>query len=150
MYDIKILNSMNNINDNKVNNVFECNLPHDMLNPYKHTKNINSHYSPILHVCMDTRNIKARFNNFRILLYSGYSSTIVMRWTIKNFNLNKTMWCNGIRKRVISQLIWMLKLILPYHKLVRRKLWHETVMWMTPLREVMIWSWVGIYEHNLG
>ena len=91
MYDIKILNSMNNINDNKVNNVFECNLPHDMLNTYKHTTNINSHYSPILHVCMDTRNIKARFNNFRILLYSGYSSTILMRWLIKNFNQNKTM-----------------------------------------------------------
>ena len=45
---------MNRIHDNKVNNIAECNLLHDMINPSKHTKNINSHYSPILHVCMNT------------------------------------------------------------------------------------------------
>ena len=36
--DIKILNSMNSINDNEVNNIDEYNLLHNTLNTYKHTK----------------------------------------------------------------------------------------------------------------
>ena len=41
------------IHDNEVNNIAECNLLHDIINPHKRAKNINIHYSPILHVCMD-------------------------------------------------------------------------------------------------
>ena len=61
---MKIPNGMNHIHDNKVNKIAECNLLHDMLNPSKCTKNINIHYSPILHGCMNTRKGKAKFNDF--------------------------------------------------------------------------------------
>ena len=47
---MKSLNSMNLIHDNKLNNIAEFNLFHDILNPSKHTKSINSHYSPILYL----------------------------------------------------------------------------------------------------
>ena len=43
------------IHDNKVKNIAECNLLHDIINNPKRAKNINSHYSPILHGCMNTR-----------------------------------------------------------------------------------------------
>ena len=49
IYDMKILKSTNRIHDNKLNKIYECNLLHDILNPSKRTKNINFHYSPILH-----------------------------------------------------------------------------------------------------
>ena len=39
---------------------------------------MDSHYSTIIHGCMNTRKGKAKFKDFRILLDSGYSSTIVM------------------------------------------------------------------------
>ena len=69
---------MTRIHDNELNNIAECNLLHDMINTPKHTKNLISHYSPILHGFMNTRKSKERFKNFRILLDSGCSSTIVM------------------------------------------------------------------------
>ena len=59
-------------------NIAECNLLNDIINPPKRAKNINSHYYPILHGCMNTRKGKAKFNNFQILLDSGFISTIVM------------------------------------------------------------------------
>ena len=65
------------INDNEVNKIDEWNLLHDIINPPKRTKNLNRYYSPILHGCMNTRNGRAKFKNFWILLESGYSSTIV-------------------------------------------------------------------------
>ena len=37
------------IHDNEVNNIAECNLLHDIINLPKCARNINSHYSPILH-----------------------------------------------------------------------------------------------------
>ena len=37
---MKILNDKNRINDNEVINIAEWKLPHDILNPSKHTKNI--------------------------------------------------------------------------------------------------------------
>ena len=43
IYDMKRPNGMNCIHDNKVNKISECNLLHDIINPSKHTKNINSH-----------------------------------------------------------------------------------------------------------
>ena len=66
------------IHDNKANNITECNLLHDILNPPKRIENLNIHYSYILHGCMNTIKGRARFNNFRILLDSGCSSTIVI------------------------------------------------------------------------
>ena len=45
---------MTRIHNNEVNNISECNLLHDMVNPPKHAKKLNSHYSPILHGCMNT------------------------------------------------------------------------------------------------
>ena len=54
IYDTKIMNDLNHIHDNKVNNIAECNLIHDILNPPKLTQNINSHYSPIIHGCINT------------------------------------------------------------------------------------------------
>ena len=67
------------IHDNEVNNIAECNLLHDIINPPKCDKNIDSHYAPILNVWMNTIRGRAKFKNFRILLDSGCNSTIVMR-----------------------------------------------------------------------
>ena len=54
-YDIEIQNDMTRIHDNKVNNISEWNLLHDILNPPKPKKNLNIQYSPILHGCMNTK-----------------------------------------------------------------------------------------------
>ena len=59
--DMKILNSMNHTHNNKVNNIAKCHLLHDILNPSKQTKNINSHYYSILHVCMNYSNVRVKF-----------------------------------------------------------------------------------------
>ena len=64
--------------EKEVNKIAESNLLHDIINPPKCAKNINSHYSPILNGCMNTRKCKAKFKSFRILLDGGYSYTIVM------------------------------------------------------------------------
>ena len=63
-YDIKRQNGKSYIHENEVNKIAECNLLHDILNPYKRTKNVNSPYSPIIHVCMNTRKGKAKFKKF--------------------------------------------------------------------------------------
>ena len=52
---IKNRNEMIYINDNKVKNIAYCNLLQDIINPPKHTKNINSHYYPIIHGCTNIR-----------------------------------------------------------------------------------------------
>ena len=65
---------MNFIHDNKANNIAECNPLHDILNPSKRTKNRNRNYSLIIHVCMNTSRGGYKFNNFRILLDSEFSS----------------------------------------------------------------------------
>ena len=48
---------------NKVDNIYEFNLLHDILNPTKHTKNTNSDSPPILHrymnKCRGRENIKS-------------------------------------------------------------------------------------------
>ena len=84
IYDMKILNSVNHIHYNKVNNISECSLIHAILNHSKQIKYINIQYYPILHGCMNTHKGKVKFNNFRIILDSGCSSTIFMRIMIKN------------------------------------------------------------------
>ena len=68
---------MKHIHDKKVNKIAECNLLHDITNNTKRTKNLNKHYSPIIHGCMNTRKGKSKFLKYRILLVSGYSSTIL-------------------------------------------------------------------------
>ena len=75
--------------DNEVNNISELNVLHDIINPSKHTENLNIYYSHIIHVCMNTRKGKTKFKNFRILLDSVYSSTSVMRRLIEKINTDK-------------------------------------------------------------
>ena len=89
IYGMKILNDMNHIHENEVNNISECNLLHGVLDPSKLTKNINIYHSPILRVCMNTCRGKAKFKNFRILLVSGFSSTIVMRSLLDKLKAKK-------------------------------------------------------------
>ena len=55
---------MNFIHDNKINKIAECNLLHDILNPLKHTRNINSHYFPILCGCMNMRRGREKCKTF--------------------------------------------------------------------------------------
>ena len=45
---------MTPIHGNEVNKIAEFNSLNSILNPYKITKNLNNHYSPILHGCMNT------------------------------------------------------------------------------------------------
>ena len=54
-YEIEIHNGMACIHLTKVNKLTECNLLHDIPNPPKNTKHLNSHYSLILKLCMNTR-----------------------------------------------------------------------------------------------
>ena len=75
---------MIHIHDNEVHNIAECNLLHDIINPHKRAKNINIHYYPIIHRCINTRKGRAKFKNFQILLNGGCSSTIVMRMLVQN------------------------------------------------------------------
>ena len=79
IYDMKRLNYMNSIHNNKINNISEWNLPYDILNPSKHTGNINSHYFPILCGCMNMRRGGEKYKTFWILLDSGFSYSIVTR-----------------------------------------------------------------------
>ena len=74
---------MNCTHENKIDKIAEYNLLYDILHPSKCTKNINSHSSPIINGCMNTRKVRDKFNNFRILLESGHSSTIVTRSLIE-------------------------------------------------------------------
>ena len=45
---------MTPIRGNEVNKIAEFNSLNSILNPYKITKKLNNHYSPILHGCMNT------------------------------------------------------------------------------------------------
>ena len=78
-YGIENQNGMERIHDEEVNKISEYNLLHGIINPPKRTKNLNSNYYPILHGCMNTRHGRSKFKNFRILLGSGCSYTILMR-----------------------------------------------------------------------
>ena len=60
-YGIENQNGMARIHNNEVKNTVEWNLPHDIINPPKHAKSSNGHYSPIIHACMKTRKGKAKF-----------------------------------------------------------------------------------------
>ena len=80
---------MNCMHKDKVNKILEWNLLHDILKPSKNNKNINIHYSPILHGCMNTRNGREKINIFWVLLDSGCSSTILMISLIEKLNPKK-------------------------------------------------------------
>ena len=77
-YGIENRNDMTHIHDKEVNKIAECNLLHDIINPSNHAKNVNSHYSPIIHGCINTRKSREKFKNFLILLNSGCSPMIVI------------------------------------------------------------------------
>ena len=55
---------MSYIHENEVNKIAQSNLLHNIINPYKCTEKFNIHYSPILHVRMNTQKGKYKFNNF--------------------------------------------------------------------------------------
>ena len=78
-------NGITRMHNNEVKNTSEFNLLHTIINHPKRTKNLNSHYYPILHGCINTRKGKTKFKNFRILFNSGFSSTIVMGRLLKNY-----------------------------------------------------------------
>ena len=80
---------MNFINENEVNNIAECKLLHYILNPYKHTKIWNNHYSPIIHGCMNKIKDRAKFKNVQILLDSGCIYTIVIEMLITKLTTRK-------------------------------------------------------------
>ena len=91
IYDTNSLNNMYHIHNTKSNNRTVCNLIHGIINNYKRTKNKNSNYYPILHVCVNTQRRKAKFKDFRILLDIGCSSMILMESLIKNLKLKKIL-----------------------------------------------------------
>ena len=66
------------IHEKEVYKIAECNLLHDMINPPKCAKHVDTHYYPILHGCMNTRHGGEKFKNYLILLDSGFSSKISM------------------------------------------------------------------------
>ena len=57
---------MTRIHHNEVKNIAEWNLLHDIINTPKHARKLKSHYSPILHGCMNTRKDKEMFKNFAL------------------------------------------------------------------------------------
>ena len=59
IYDMKILNGMNYIHDNKVNHILDWNLLYNILTSSEHAKNINRNDSPILHICMSIHRVRA-------------------------------------------------------------------------------------------
>ena len=69
---------MTHIHNNKVKKIAECDLQHDIINPCKRTNNLNSHYSPILYGCMNTRKGREKFKNFRILLGSVTHKLVIL------------------------------------------------------------------------
>ena len=52
------------IHDNEDNNLAECNLLYDILNPSKNSKNTNSNFYPTLQGCMNTRRVRSKYNLF--------------------------------------------------------------------------------------
>ena len=69
---------MIHINAKEVNKIAKFNLLHDIINPSKRTKNLNNHYSHIIHGCMNNRQDRAKFKDLQIILDSGCSSMILI------------------------------------------------------------------------
>ena len=93
------------INKNK-SITYECNVLTHILNPTKHEKSKYDHYLPILLGCMNTHSGREEFRNFRIILDSGISSTIVigkLMSKIKQKKLERATWENQVRKFLTSK-----------------------------------------------
>ena len=82
---------MNCIHDNEVNKIDECNLLHVIINPSNRTKNINSHYSPIIYGCMNTQKGRPKFKIIQILLDNGCSSITLIRRLMAKIIPKKTL-----------------------------------------------------------
>ena len=79
------------IHDNELNNIAELYLLHDITNPPKRAKNVNSHYSHNLHGCINTIKGRAKLKKLRIILDSGCSSTIVLRRLVRKLCSEKIL-----------------------------------------------------------
>ena len=88
-YGIEKRNDMTFTHDKEVNKVSECNLQHDIINPNKRAKNLNSHYSPIIHQCMNNIRGREKFKNFQIISDSGRISAIVMGRLVEKLSILK-------------------------------------------------------------
>ena len=86
------------IYEKEVNETAKCNLLRDIINRTRIAKNLKSHYSTIMHVCMNTRKGKLKFKNFQILLKSGSSPTIVIGRLFEKYILRKMLLCSGLQK----------------------------------------------------
>ena len=139
-YEIEIQNGMTCIHRNKVNKLSEWNLLYDVLNPPKHTKKLNRHYSPIIKGFMNTWKFKGKFKVFKILLDSGYSTTIVTGRLIQKLNPKEDAVMKWHTKEgsVTTNLKVNIEFTLP--ELIATKSWRVIVMWMNRLTEDMIWS----------
>ena len=82
-------NYMTHIHDKDINKMVECNLLHDIINPPKYNKILNSHYYHIIHECMNTIHCRLKFKNFRTILDSGCTSTIVMGGLVEKMHSEK-------------------------------------------------------------
>ena len=51
---------MTYMHGNKGNKIYECTLLHNVLNPSKQNKPLISHYSPIIHRCMNIQKGKSK------------------------------------------------------------------------------------------
>ena len=93
----------NKMNKDKII-VHKCNILTAILNPTEFAKK-HFRYSPILQSCMNTCSGKALFRNFRILLDSGSSSTIIMdklTEKLKPKHSTETTWETEARKFTTS------------------------------------------------
>ena len=88
-YGIEKQNYMIHIHGKEVNKIAECNLVYNIINPPKLAKNLNIHYSPILHGFMNTGLGRANFKNFQIKLKSVCSSTVVIGRPVEKLKLGK-------------------------------------------------------------
>ena len=62
---MKGFNARNHKHDKDVNDTSKYNLLNYIPNPSKHTKNTRTHYSLILHGCMNTRRGRAKYRTFK-------------------------------------------------------------------------------------
>ena len=67
-YGIENWNDLIHIHEKEVNKIAKYNLLYGIINPPKRAKNINIHYSPILHGFMNPIKGRAKFNSFQNLL----------------------------------------------------------------------------------
>ena len=82
-------NDMTRIHKKWVNKIDEWDLLHDIINPPKIIKILNSHQYHILNRFMNTRHGREKFKNSGILLVSGCSSTIVMGRIVEKLHPEK-------------------------------------------------------------